>query len=345
MTNTRGKSNVTVPASKKQKGSSGTSSSSASVEARHPYLRFSGGLQENLYQLLRVRPLGPGRYIDWAVLKQARLTDDVRIIITTALWDRFFAIIEPTYMELTLEFFSTFLVQRVMIVHDEPGTVTFFLSGLVRQMSVPEFDAAMRLYTEKFMSAVDFLRLHRHIHHLPSCCWTDLTPYDPSHSKVTSLSPVLRYIHAILAHTLKGQGESIGVEEPHLSRPLRDSSCSTLQSPRHTRAVVDQMSPQGISSMIYMRIIKRRCGVDPPQYRLFHSDAQNESEDFTDDVPPYHKDPPQPPPSSHRPVPSAASFQEVSSEEFIGFRHTVFRGSIVLMRHCSRFVSISIFLL
>ncbi|KAK5825074.1 hypothetical protein PVK06_019876 [Gossypium arboreum] len=56
--------------------------------------------------------------------------NDVRTTITTAPWDRFFAIIEPTYMELTLEFCSTFLVQKVMTVHDEPGIITFRLGGL-----------------------------------------------------------------------------------------------------------------------------------------------------------------------------------------------------------------------
>ncbi|PPS18664.1 hypothetical protein GOBAR_AA01909 [Gossypium barbadense] len=92
-------------------------------------------------------------------------------------------------------------------------------------MSVLEFGAAMRLYTEEFMSTEDFLRLHRHIHHSPSCYWIDLTssqtPYDPSRLKVTSLSPTLRYIDALLAY-----------------RPLRDSPRLTLRSPRYIGAVL-----------------------------------------------------------------------------------------------------------
>ncbi|KAK5777574.1 hypothetical protein PVK06_045541 [Gossypium arboreum] len=48
--------------------------------------------------------------------------------------------------------------------------------------------------------------------------------------------------------------------------------------------------------------------------------SQHDPEDFTDDVPPYHKDPPQPPPSSHRYAPSAASSLGVSFEEFASFR-------------------------
>ncbi|KAK5845354.1 hypothetical protein PVK06_001526 [Gossypium arboreum] len=106
MTNTRGKKTV-VLASKKRKGP-GTTSSSASTEARHPLLRFSSGLQDDLFQLLRVRPLEVGCYIDWAALEQVHLAHLVRFHLDTAPWDRFFAIIEPTYSKLTLEFCTTF---------------------------------------------------------------------------------------------------------------------------------------------------------------------------------------------------------------------------------------------
>ncbi|PPS14324.1 hypothetical protein GOBAR_AA06255 [Gossypium barbadense] len=56
MTNTRGKSKVAV-------------SSSATAEVRHPYLRFSMDPPEDLFQLLRVQPLGLGRCIEWAALE------------------------------------------------------------------------------------------------------------------------------------------------------------------------------------------------------------------------------------------------------------------------------------
>ncbi|KAK5812819.1 hypothetical protein PVK06_028261 [Gossypium arboreum] len=73
-------------------------------------------------------------------------------------------------------------------------------------MSVPEFGAAIGLYTKEFMSSENFLQLHRHINHSPSRCWTDLiasqTPYNTSCSKAASLSSALRYIHALLTHTL-----------------------------------------------------------------------------------------------------------------------------------------------
>ncbi|KAK5786880.1 hypothetical protein PVK06_041527 [Gossypium arboreum] len=122
-------------------------------------------------------------------------------------------------MELTLEFCSTFLVQQGMAVPNEPGTISFQLGGLVRQMIVPEFSVIIGLYIDEFMSPEDFLQLHWHIHHFPSHCWADLiasqTLYNASHSKATSLSLTLRYILAVLAHTLTGQRESTGVVSTH----------------------------------------------------------------------------------------------------------------------------------
>ncbi|XP_052484340.1 uncharacterized protein LOC128039805 [Gossypium raimondii] len=67
--NTRSKSKVVVPASKKWKSPSTTFSSSASAKTRHPFLRFFVVPQEDLFQLLRVRPLSLGRCIDWAIVE------------------------------------------------------------------------------------------------------------------------------------------------------------------------------------------------------------------------------------------------------------------------------------
>ncbi|KAH1123009.1 hypothetical protein J1N35_006169 [Gossypium stocksii] len=87
--------------------------------------------------------------------------------------------------------------------------------GLVRQLSVPEFGTALGLYTEQFLEEENLFELHRHIHVPPINCWCPLVPgqptYDPSRSKATNLIPSLQYLHALLAHTLTGRHESIGV--------------------------------------------------------------------------------------------------------------------------------------
>ncbi|KAK5771030.1 hypothetical protein PVK06_047203 [Gossypium arboreum] len=284
---------------------------------------------------------GVGCCINWAALEQVHLAHLVRFHLDTAMWDRFFSIIEPIYSELTLEFCTTFHLQHVMNTHDEAGTIILKLGGLVRHMSVPEFGATLGLYEEEFMTSENFLQLHRHIHYSPSYCWTNLTestiPYNASRSKVTSLPLALCYIHAILAHTLTGRRKITGIVSttdayflwsmatglvfdlayfialafrhqtdhhkrgpiclgPYVTHLARHFGLFDTPEMSSTLTLVGQMSPQGISSMIHMRMIERSRGFDPPQYRLDQSDDQEEPEDITNNVPPLHEDPP--PPSS-----------------------------------------------
>ncbi|KAK5771042.1 hypothetical protein PVK06_047215 [Gossypium arboreum] len=57
------------------------------------------------------------------------------------------------------------------------------------------------------------------IHISSSLCWKALAPlsstYDTSSSKASALAPFVRYLHAILAPTLIGRRESIGVVNTH----------------------------------------------------------------------------------------------------------------------------------
>ncbi|PPS17198.1 hypothetical protein GOBAR_AA03376 [Gossypium barbadense] len=79
---------------------------------------------------------------------------------------------------------------------------------LIHQLSVPEFGATLGLYTNEFKEKNELHALTRHIHFSPSKCWHTLAPgtasYNPSHSKASVLPPSLRYLHAILAHTITG---------------------------------------------------------------------------------------------------------------------------------------------
>ncbi|PPR84162.1 hypothetical protein GOBAR_AA36551 [Gossypium barbadense] len=150
--------------------------------------RGPGSSSEELFQILRARPLTTGHFIDWAAVEQVQLADAIRALLSTDLWERFFAIIEPTYLE---------------------------LSGLVCAMSAPEFGVALVLYTDEFIEEEDMNVLPRNIHISPSLCWRDLAPlsstYDLGRSKALALAPSLRYLHAILAHTLTGKRESTDI--------------------------------------------------------------------------------------------------------------------------------------
>ncbi|PPR84438.1 hypothetical protein GOBAR_AA36279 [Gossypium barbadense] len=90
---------------------------------------------------------------------------------------------------------------------------------LVRQLSVSEFGTALGLYTEEFKEENDLDTLNRHIHRSPSRCWDALVPgsatYNSSHSKASAIPPSLRYLHAILARTLKGRRKSTIIVNTH----------------------------------------------------------------------------------------------------------------------------------
>ncbi|KAK5803036.1 hypothetical protein PVK06_030676 [Gossypium arboreum] len=211
--------------------------------------------------------------------------------------------------------------------------------------------------------------LHRHIYYSPSKCWSTLVPnsatYDPSRSKASALAPSLRYLHAILAHTLSGWRESIGVVYTHdayflwsmANRHIFDLAYFIAlaichQTERHRRGVISigpyvtrlaryfglfntaaqsssltligQMSLQGISSMLHMRMIEQQCGTNPPQYRLVQSVEQEDLEDIPDDVPSRHEDPPSQPPPIHRIVHAATSYSDIS-ERLTRFKQQSFQ--------------------
>ncbi|PPS16114.1 hypothetical protein GOBAR_AA04467 [Gossypium barbadense] len=96
--------------------------------------------------------------------------------------------------------------------------------------------------------------------------------------------------------------------------PVQPST--TRATPRHQLS----LPPRGISSMLSMRMIEKRRGTHPPEYRLAQSAEEGDPEDITDDVPPRHEDQPsQPPPPSH-PVHAAASYTNIS-ERLTRFEH------------------------
>ncbi|PPS08768.1 hypothetical protein GOBAR_AA11872 [Gossypium barbadense] len=146
MSSLRGNKTI-IPASKKRKGAS--SSAGPTTKIRHPLLQFTQGPQEELFQILWARPLIAGLCIDWAIVEQVQMTDVIRAFLTTDLWELFFGIIEPTYLELTMELCST------------PAS------------------------------------------------------YNPSRSKASVLPSSLRYLHAILAHTITGRRESTDIVNTH----------------------------------------------------------------------------------------------------------------------------------
>ncbi|PPS07046.1 hypothetical protein GOBAR_AA13597 [Gossypium barbadense] len=163
----------------------------------------------------------------------------------------FFEIVEPMYLEFTLELYSTFHLQTVMTNFDDPGTVQFCLGGLVRQLSVPEFGTALGLYTEK-----DFV---------PASA-----TYDPSRSKASALpsSLSLAYFIALALHHQMEHRRGVISIRPYVTRLARHFGLLNISAQSSSLTLISRMSPQGISSMLSMRMIEKRRGTYPLQYRL-----------------------------------------------------------------------------
>ncbi|PPR92596.1 hypothetical protein GOBAR_AA28075 [Gossypium barbadense] len=284
ISSSRGKK-VDVPASKKRKGASSSSGSTTKVS----------------------------RCIDWAAIEQVQLANAIQALLTIDPWELFFGIIEPTYLELTMELRSTFYLQTMMTNYDDPSMVQFRL--------------------EEFKEENDLDTLNRHIHRSPSRCWEALVPggatYSPSRSKASALPPSLRYLHAILAHTITGRQENTGIVNTHDAYFLRcmshghviDLAYFIALAIQHQRSGIRRghlhwplcysMSPQGISSMLSIRMIEKHQGTYPPQYLLAQSTEKEASEDIPNDVPPHHEDPPSQPPRPSHPVYVATSYADI----------------------------------
>ncbi|PPS08835.1 hypothetical protein GOBAR_AA11809 [Gossypium barbadense] len=177
----------------------------------------------------------------------------------------------------------------------------------------------------EFQGENELHALSRHIHFSLSKCWHTLAPstasYNPSRSKASVLPPSLRYLHAILAHTITGRRESTGVVNIHNIYFLWCMSQGyiidlayfiTLAIQHQTEWHRNGMSPQGISSMLSMRMIEMCRGTYPPQYRLAQSIEEEAYENIPDDVPPQHEGPPTQPPPPSRPVLVVASYTDIS---------------------------------
>ncbi|PPS15293.1 hypothetical protein GOBAR_AA05297 [Gossypium barbadense] len=145
---------IAVPASKKRKGAS--SSAGPTAKIHHPLLQFPRRPQEELFHTSGSN-FNCGSLHRLIAVEQVQLADLIRAFLTTNPWEQFFGIIKLTYLELTMELCSTFHLQIVMTYYDDPDTVQFCLGGLIRQLSVLEFGAALGLYTRSSRRRMNYM--------------------------------------------------------------------------------------------------------------------------------------------------------------------------------------------
>ncbi|PPR89700.1 hypothetical protein GOBAR_AA30985 [Gossypium barbadense] len=185
------------------------------------------------------------------------MVDAIRALLTIDPWELFFRIIELTYLELTMELCSIFHLQTVMTRYDDLGTVQFRLGGLSHQLSVPEFRAALGLYTEEFREENELHALSRHIHFSPLKCWHTLAPstasYNPSCSKASAFNVIFK----------RKENRRTSLEEEEGSVILRasnrrNSSPSPIVSTRAPRRALPNTSGPTFSSGPLHRLGCRR---------------------------------------------------------------------------------------
>ncbi|PPS11858.1 hypothetical protein GOBAR_AA08781 [Gossypium barbadense] len=99
---------------------------------------------------------------------------------------------------------------------------------------------------------------------------------------------------------------------PNVTRLARHFGLLNTAAQESSLTLIGQMSPQGISSMLSMRMIERRRGTYSPQYHLAQSTKGEAYEDIPDDVLPQHEDPLTQPPPPSRPIHAAASYADIS---------------------------------
>ncbi|PPS11639.1 hypothetical protein GOBAR_AA09018 [Gossypium barbadense] len=183
----------------------------------------------------------------------------------------------------------TGLRRVVMTNNDDLGTIHFRLGGLVRVMSVPEFGVALGLYTDEFMEEEDMNALICNIHISPSLERTDIiNTHDAyylwcmANAHVTDLA---YFIAFAICHQTERHRKGVISIGPYVTRLTRHFGLLNTAAQSSALTLIGQMSPQGFTTMLHMRMIERRRGTDPPQYRLSHAIDVEDLEDIPDDVP------------------------------------------------------------
>ncbi|KAI3744489.1 hypothetical protein L1987_57571 [Smallanthus sonchifolius] len=165
----------------------------ARVLHHHTLLRFDLMTEETV-RLERFVDMELYHYrgFDWGLVEELGQIQRLREFID-ARWTTALACDATQYMELTVEFHTTF--RYVTGQFEEPAAVSFALGRHVFEMSVPQFAVAMGWYTEAGLR--DF--------------WNSIAdgPYSSSLVESSIRDPIIRYIHRILACTLIGRRSGI----------------------------------------------------------------------------------------------------------------------------------------
>ncbi|GKB09151.1 hypothetical protein Tco_0837463 [Tanacetum coccineum] len=196
------------------------------------FLQFPNSSKEEIRRMyqekiaaLRSRQIEPARTIDWELLEQFNLADEIRgllgiectkgeVKIKSPEWGNLFSIVEPIYRELCLEFFATYQFNEKSRDYTDDKALTFRLGGLYRHCSVKEFGVRMGLYPQTLADNKSFLHFLKCGEVAPAKdfnyarFWSRIaqSEYDISHIRESHISsPIHRILHRMISHSITGR--------------------------------------------------------------------------------------------------------------------------------------------
>ncbi|PPR87086.1 hypothetical protein GOBAR_AA33604 [Gossypium barbadense] len=148
----------------------------------------------------------------------------------------------------------------------------------------PEFGVTLGLYTNEFMEEEDMHALPRRRENTGVVNIHDAYYlWCMANAHVTNLA---YFIAFAIRHQTKWHRKGVISIGPYVMHLARYFGFLNTVAQSLALTLIGQMSSQGITTMLHMRMIERQRGTDPPQYRLTHAIDEEDLEDIPDDVPP-----------------------------------------------------------
>ncbi|PPS08119.1 hypothetical protein GOBAR_AA12525 [Gossypium barbadense] len=230
-------------------------------ERKSPYLLRRKGRERHLP---RVQPqkFVTISYSSPATVEEVQFAHTIQTLLTIDPCELFFGIIEPTYLEIMIELCSTFHLLNVMMNYNYPGTVQFQLGGLIHQLSVPEFDAALayiRRSSRRRMNDMLSFATYTSLPRSADTLWPLVLPPTilaaPRHQHVIDLA---YFIALVIEHQTEWNKKVVISIGPYVTRLAQHFGLLNTVAQESSLTLIGQMSPLGTSSMLSMRMIEKR---------------------------------------------------------------------------------------
>ncbi|KAJ9185069.1 hypothetical protein P3X46_004741 [Hevea brasiliensis] len=160
---------------------------------------------------LHARKISSTKYMDFPLLEQIRLQEEINGLLDSIGWTRFAQLQFLAYKDTILEFLGSFKANLWPTDREDRGRIEFRLLSVDRIMNMDEFNAIFDFDSASHQEILRNRMLYNNINF-----WDSITPntelYNSSKSKSTGItSPAQRYMHRFSTHTIMGRGDSLGI--------------------------------------------------------------------------------------------------------------------------------------